>query len=271
MNDVNGNGVADAGEPLKFVGASGTDWIIRLLARPVGQRCGGYYMFDDSARTLFPDTFSFTAISNGEYDDNDFGHAHDGSYIWMEIVSVAGPAGAKFGFWEQGATEPTASFETNQPAGNFQFVLSEGFDFSGEDPFGHIHGRAWTANKPGDYFVGMRLVDRSTNRPAGGPWHTPSPVYTYHFKAGPSFQPTGQLISGTGYVLTWKSEMGYWTGSPTQTGVSFGIERATLLSPPNWENIGTVVGTTAGTVSFTDPSPPAGPVFYRLKYQWATP
>lgn len=270
--DTNGNSQPDAGEPLRFVGDSGTSKTFHLLARPVGQRCGGYYMLDERPRTLFPnDAFSFIAKSNGEYDADTAGHAHSGAYIWMEIVSVSGPPGAKFGFWEEGYTSPTVSFDTNQPTGNFQFVLSEGFDFAGEDPFGHIHGRAWTADKPGEYLIGMRLVDLSTNRPGGGPWHTPSQVYTYRFSAGPSFQPAGQLIPGTGYVLTWKSEMGHWTNDVLQSGVSFGVERATSLSPANWQNIGTVLGTTAATISFTDPSPPPGPVLYRLKYQWSTP
>jgi len=278
--DTNGNHQPDAGEPLQFVGESGTSKTYHLLARPVGQRptqrCGGYYMLDERPRTLFPaDAFSFTAISDGQFDANTAGHAHTGAYLWMEIVSVTGPAGAHFGFWEENWSAshdtPSTSFTTNQPTGNFRFLLSEGFDDATEDPFGHIHGRSWTADQPGEYYLGMRIVDLSTTGPGGGAWHTPSQVYVYHFSAGPRFQPTGKMIAGTGYVLTWPSQMGHWNGDLTQTGISFAVERTDSLSSPNWQTIGTILGTTADTVSFTDATPPTGRGFYRLRYLWATP
>lgn len=276
--DANGNHLPDAGEALQFVGENGTAKIFHLLPRPTGQhpaqRCGGYYMLDERPRTLFPnDAFSFTAISDGQYDANTTGHAHTGAWIWMEIVSVSGPAGAHFGFWDENWSAfndtPSVSFATGQPTGNYQFVLGEGFDDAAEDPFGHIHGRSWTADKPGDYYVAMRLVDLSTTGPGGGPWHAPSQIYIYHFQAGPDFKPAAQLVAGTGYVLTWASQMGIYTG---QTGIVFNIERSTgSLSPSGWQNIGSVTGTTGATSTFTDPTPPAGKAFYRLSYSWSTP
>jgi hypothetical protein len=281
ITDTNGNHLPDPGEPLQFVGANGTDKIIHLLARPAGfrpqQRCGGYYMLDERPRTLFPlDAFSFTALSDGQIETAAPQHAHTGAFLWLEIVSVSGPPGAHFGFWEENWSQffdtPTVSFATNQPTGSYRFVLSEGFDDAAEDPQGHIHGRSWTADQPGDYFIGFRLVDLSTTGPGGGSWHPPSPVYFYHFQAGPSFQPAGQLVPGTGYVLTWPSQMGIWNGdAPAQTGVVFTVERATTLSPSNWQPLGSVAGTTAATATFTDPAPPAGRAFYRLNYLWATP
>lgn len=274
FQDMNGNGVADAGEPLRFVGDSGAGKIFHLLARPIGQPCGGRYMLGDQPRTLFPnDVFSFVVLSDGQVEAEAPDHPLTGAYVWMEIVSVQGPAGAKFGFWEEGTSSgpaPTASFVTNQPTGNYRFVLSEGTDDSDQDPAGHIHGRSWTADKPGDYAIGFRLVDLSTSGPGGGSWHTPSPVYTFHFQAGPSFQPTVKKVSNT-YMLTWPSQMGYWTTDAQQTGVSFVILRSTSLAPQSWAPIGTVVGTTANTATFTDTSPPNGQAFYRLSYQWSTP
>ncbi|MCX6977578.1 MAG: hypothetical protein NTX04_06500 [Verrucomicrobia bacterium] len=283
--DTNGNGVADAGEPLRLVGATGTTKLFHLLARPVGQRpvqrCGGYYMLDERPRTLFPgDAFSFTALSDGQYDASTVGHAHTGSWIWMEITSVSGPVGAHFGYWESNwsATHdtPAKSFATNQPTSgpsidDNKFVLSEGVDDVSEDPFGHIHGRAWTADKPGDYYIGFTLYDLSTSGPNGGPWHAPSQTYIYHFQAGPSFQPAIQRVPNTGNVLTWPSLMGYWTTDLSQTGVVFSIERSTTLTNPVWQSIGTVTGTTGATATFTDSAPPADKVFYRLNYLWATP
>jgi hypothetical protein len=50
---------------------------------------------------------------------------------------------------------------------------------------------------------------------------------------------------------------------PSVTGVSFTVSRSTDLSVNGWSNIGTVPGT-AGTASFTDPTPPAGKAFYRI-------
>lgn len=278
--DTNGNGQPDAGEPLKILGTDGTAKIFHLLARPVGQRptqrCGGYYMLDEKPRTLFPlDSFTFTAASDGQYDLNTAGHAHTGAWIWMEIASVTGPTGAHFGFWEEDWSAshdtPTVSFTANQPTGAYQFVLSEGTDFVSEDPFGHIHSRSWTADKPGDYLIGFRLVDRSTSGPGGGPWHPPSQVYYYHFKAGPDFLPVIQAGANGSRVLTWPSQLGYWTDDAAQTGVSFTVERSTTFAAGSWQGIGTVVGTTANTATFTDPTPPAGKAFYRLRYLWSTP
>ncbi len=278
--DTNGNGQPNAGEPLQFIGANGGGKIFHLLPRPFGQRpvqrCGGYYMLDERPRTLFPeDSFSFTTVSDGQYDANTTGHAHTGAWIWMEIVSVSGPAGASFGFWEENRSffsdTPTKSFAANQPTENYRFVLSEGIDDAGEDPFGHIHGRSWTADKPGDYTIGFRLVDLSTSGPGGGPWHAPSQVYTFRFRAGPSFQPAVEKIPGTGCVLTWPSQMGYYAADASQTGIVFTIQRATSLAPTSWTTIGTVTGTTAATATFTDPTPPAAGAFYRLQWQWSTP
>jgi hypothetical protein len=275
--DTNGNGQPNAGEPLQFIGPNGSGKIFHLLARPTGQRptqrCGGYYMLDERPRTLFPnDSFSFITVSDGQYDANTTGHAHTGAWIWMEIVSVSGPSGGNFGFWEEDWSAsndtPSRSFPANQPTGNYRFILSEGFDDVGEDPFGHIHGRSWTADKPGTYIVGFRLVDLSTNGPGGGPWHTPSQIYYFNFQAGPSFQHTMQR-SGNSAILTWPSQLGYYAADTAQTGIVFTVQRTTSLSPATWTNIGTVTGTTANTATFTDPSPPTGNAFYRLRWNWS--
>lgn len=275
--DTNANGEPDAGEPLAILGADPSTHVFHLLARPAGfrpsQKCGGYYMLDDSARTLFPnDVFSFTALSSGIEESASDGHAHAGAYIWLEITAVTGPPGARFGFWEAGrattADTPTRSFTTGQPTGDFAFPISTGTDAEGEDPFGHIHHRAWTVDKPGDYQVSVRLVDRSTNARDGQPWHTPSQVFKLHFKAGPEFQPSMKRLQGGGCVLTWPSQMGIW--EPSQTGIVFQILRSTDPAQ-GWSPIGSVTGTSADTVSFTDPEPPSGKAFYRLAYDWTSP
>jgi hypothetical protein len=270
-----------AGQPLVLLPGGIVNKTFHLLARPTGYRttapfqyCGGYYSLDERPRTLFPaDSFSFTALSDGQIEAAAPLHAHTGARIWMEIVSVSGPPGATFGFWESNWSasndSPSSVFATNQPVGeNNLFILSESFfDDAGEDPQGHIHGRAWSADQPGTYLVGFRLVDLSANRPGGLPWHTPSQIYYFRFEAGPSFQPVVQRVGAT-CKLTWSSQMGT-SDLFSQPGIPFTIERATMLNPPNWQPIGTVTGTTGATATFTDSTPPAGKAFYRLNYNWA--
>lgn len=313
VQDTNGNGQPDAGEPLAFApagsaagdfttGGDGTGKTYHLCPRPFGyrptQRCGGYYVLDENARTLFPaDSFSFIVLSDGSYTGVvDPGHAHGGAWLWMEIVSVTGPEGGQFGFWDADTSRyndtPTVTFFANQPIStrtptdlpsptpiyypfttypSNRFILSEGYNAAGEDPAGHIHERSWTATKPGDYYVGMRLIDLSTNGPStGGRWHSPSQIYTYHFQAGPSFKPTVQWGAGNKMTMTWPSLMGTNNGL-SQPGIAFQIERATSLSPANWTVIGTVTGTTAATATFTDNNPPAGQAYYRRKFTWSVP
>lgn len=274
------NGLPDSGEPLQFSGSNGTDRIFHLLPRPLGfrpvQRCGGYFMLDERPRTLYPnDAFSFVALSDGQYDLAAPNHAHTGSWIWCEITSVIGPVGGSFGFWDQDRSlyydTPSVVMSANQPTGNPRFILSEGADTFEDDPSGHIHGRSWTSDRPGDYYVSFRLVDLSTTGPDGGPWHSPSQIYTFHFKAGPDFQPKGQRVGGA-YLLTWASEMGIWDArAPAETGIVFSILRSTTLDPGTWSPIGTVTGTTAATITFTDTSPPTAKAFYKLAYNWSTP
>lgn len=59
------------------------------------------------------------------------------------------------------------------------------------------------------------------------------------------------VTRGSGGLLEW----------PSTTGVNFSVQRSTTLGA--WTTIATVPGT-AGTASFTDPSPPAGSAFYRI-------
>jgi hypothetical protein len=272
--DLDANGVADAGEPLRFVDTTPVGKIFRLLPRPVGQVCGAYYMLDESARTLYPtDAFSIIALSNGDYEELGEFHAHTGAWIWAEITQVRGPAGANFGFWESyhasNSDTPSVSFSTQEETTSHAFVISEGIDDELEDPSGHIHGRAWTADRPGDYFVSIRLVDLSSSGPGGGPWHLPSETYIFHFKAGPDFQPVSARVPGVGQVLTWPSQMGIW--DPYQKGIEFTVERSTSLHGDEWQPIGRVVGGIEDRATFIDPTPPAQKAFYRLSYGWSRP
>lgn len=53
---------------------------------------------------------------------------------------------------------------------------------------------------------------------------------------------------------------------PSATGLTFLVQRSQTLAAGSWTTVGTVPGT-AGTASFTDPSPPAGTAFYKVLLQ----
>jgi hypothetical protein len=106
-----------------------------------------------------------------------------GSYIRARILSVTGPADGAFAFWENGATNPTISL-VNGESGTNSFNVTQTDGSPGADPFGHIHGRRFTATKPGIYTVAFQAFDASTNGTGGGPIHTPSEIIEVNFQAG---------------------------------------------------------------------------------------
>jgi hypothetical protein len=73
----------------------------------------------------------------------------------IELVEVTGPQGGTFSFWEAGSTTPTWSRPTgwsaSQSTAPFFQVLLNGSD--------HVHGRAFSADKPGTYHITFRAVD----------------------------------------------------------------------------------------------------------------
>lgn len=143
-----------------------------------GSQYAGYYSFDQSPRDIYPeDYFSFTALS---VDDND--QMLLGSKIWISMSLISGPTGGNFAFWEAGAMSPTHLFPSDGSGGSFDFVLSQwasaGVPDAAQDPWGHIHNRAFTADTPGDYYVQFSLYDSQGQL-------DPSSNYSFHFVAVP--------------------------------------------------------------------------------------
>jgi hypothetical protein len=71
----------------------------------------------------------------------------------VELIAVDGPEGAMFSFWEHKSTTPTWSRmtgwrQTTTDRPSFLVALNSQ---------GHIHGRAFTTNRPGDYTVVFRV------------------------------------------------------------------------------------------------------------------
>lgn len=129
---------------------------------------------------------TFTAAAN---DGSAESPAAAGARIGLKIVAVDGPRGGHWAFWETGVDDEygnsiTFSYASGTTNGTNVIILSENTGQPGADPYGHIHGRAFTADVPGLYTVWTQLVDVSRNGPGGGPLHTPSRLYRYYFQAG---------------------------------------------------------------------------------------
>jgi hypothetical protein len=106
-----------------------------------------------------------------------------GSYIQFRMSCLEGPEGGLFNFWESTGATPALSLAPGD-AGTNLVRLSESDGSPGSDPYGHIHGRRFTATKTGIYKVGFTAVDTSTNGAGGGPIHTPSEELPVWFQAG---------------------------------------------------------------------------------------
>lgn len=154
-----------------FLAESGYASIMTLRTNPPTV---GYYMGGPT----------FTAAQG---DGTEGPPAASGAQIWLVVRAVEGPPGGHWSFWEAGPDEDygtslTFSYATGTTNGTNAFILSQN-EFA-PDPFGHIHGRAFTADKPGLYSVWMQIVDRSQNGPGGGSLHAPSRIYRFYFQAG---------------------------------------------------------------------------------------
>jgi hypothetical protein len=79
-------------------------------------------------------------------------HQAPGANPRIEIVSVQGPAGGNFAFWEVEENSPTWML----PAGWIGTGAAFPVIFKGDS---HAHGRAFTMDKPGTYTVTIRAVD----------------------------------------------------------------------------------------------------------------
>lgn len=127
-------------------------------------------------------TFTGLAATEAHAGPEDFAAAL-GTKIHAQLVAVAGPAGGVFSFWETGATTPTISL-TSGTTGTNTWQVSENDGSPGSDPYGHFHGRRFTATTPGIYTVSFRAFDFSTNGMGGGPIHPPSSIVQVYFQAG---------------------------------------------------------------------------------------
>ncbi|MSU20188.1 MAG: hypothetical protein EXS30_02190 [Pedosphaera sp.] len=176
-----------------------------------------------------------------------------GSVIRAQLASVDGPPGGSFGFWDAGATNPTIGLMSGQTGTNM-WRLTESDGSPGSDPYGHFHGRRFTATKPGLYTVSFRVFDTSSNGASGGPIHTPSEALPIYFQAGLTI--TSLMRTGNVATVTYGSI----------TNQRFSLEyTADLLSPNSWTAVGAPVTGTDLLQSQQDTNITGVARFYRVK------
>ncbi|MCX6882006.1 MAG: hypothetical protein NTV12_05775 [Verrucomicrobia bacterium] len=150
-----------------------------------------------------------TTVANGGPAAN---AAAPGSFLRAEIVSVTGPVGSSFGFWEKGSLTPTYSIPSGTLDGHFTYDLSDavlGAGAVGADPFGHIHDRRFTVDMEGEYTVGFRAFDTSVNGLSGQAIHTPSEILLIGFTGTLVPEPSTfglAFVGATLMSLVWRAK-----------------------------------------------------------------
>jgi hypothetical protein len=214
---------------------------------------------------FFDGNITLTALHSVDaFGDPVVGGPAPGAFLVAEIVSVAGPDGASFGFWETNsvAGTPTFSIPTGTTPTGARFELSEaalGAGAPGGDAFGHIHGRRFTVTKPGIYTVGFRAFDLSTNGVNGGPIHAPSDVLLVNFQANYNIK-----------SISWANGVAQITVG-TAVGSLFTLQSNTNLANADlWTDVTQVVGNDTFQI-MSDDAAGNGPKFYRVRAEAMAP
>jgi len=116
------------------------------------------------------------------------GAAALGTVIQLKLLSVQGPAGARFAFWE---TKSDGTYGTNltwsvpvPSSGDTNLIrLTQAANTPTNDPYGYIPNRVFGFTKPGLYKLTWQLVDTSTNGPGGTALDLPSAPFTLYYQA----------------------------------------------------------------------------------------
>lgn len=205
-----------------------------LLHVPKGEPFSGFL-------PLFPGGFFATELtfSSGE-NELDFAA---GALPRVELVAVVGPGGASLAFWEVGSTAPTFARPTGWSAAEGDrpsFAVYE--DASG---YGHLHGRAFTVDQPGDYQVVFRAIDETSAFAPSAP-----KIVTLRAQTAP--QLAIQIEAGE-IRLRFTSRV----------NLSYDLQVSTTLSDNDWTTINFADGTGADH-EFSDALADRPRVFYRL-------
>lgn len=182
-----------------------------------------------------------------------------GTYIELRFVSLQGPAGGALAIWDENINplQPTPLFTipVGATTGTNRFNLSEGDPLDPDsDPYGHIHGRRFTLNKPGLYTLGLQLLDTASNGAGGAPVQTPSVITYFYLQAGltlSNFSKSNNVATARFGLPGFKNYVLETSLTPTST---------------NWTTITTITGTDHSELRWvTDPNASAPTRFYRLR------
>jgi hypothetical protein len=206
---------------------------------------------------------TFTSLSGSPFTGGPATNAAlPGSQLRLRFVSVNGPAGGSFGVWdvdgfnydENEAETLTFSLPVGTTNGTNTILLSENNGEAGADPFGHIHGRHYSAAQPGLYVVGLQIIDTSENGPGGGPVHAPSAIFPMYFQAG--FTVDSFLLSSNETVFTFGA----------QSGRTYYLEATTNLSAATvWTNVDGSLSGNNRLRTLADPGANGERKFYRVR------
>jgi hypothetical protein len=146
----------------------------------------------------FQGNITLTALATtAEHGGPDPNASAPGSFLQFSMAVLEGPNDGSFGFWESTGSTPALGLLPGESSTNL-FRLTESDGSPGSDPYGHFHGRRFTATKEGIYKVAFRVFDTSTNGVNGGPIHAPSDALAVYFQAGINIA----SITRTGMVAT---------------------------------------------------------------------
>ena len=201
--------------------------------------------------------WSPTAIGTGF-----FNAPAPGTQARLRFVTVSGPPESSFGVWdvpgfndeEASATSLTFSIPVGTINGTQSILLSQNGGEPDADPFGHIHGRAFSAPRPGLYVVMLQGYDASNNGANGNPVHAASETLPMYFQAGTTIAEISRTEATT--TLTFATALGrtYYVQATTN-----------LTSSASWQDI---VGPLAGgnrLETATDSDTDSAVRFYRLR------
>ena len=168
----------------------------------------------------------------------------DGSLARVELLSVSGPEGGSFSFWEVGATAPTWTRATGwtATAGDRPAIVV----YEDGGGHGHIHGRALSFTRPGAYTAVFRAIDDSSAR-------TPSQPYAVTFEVLATPQLAIRVESGVA-KLSFAS----------RADLTYDLQVSTDLSVWTTVSAYQFVAGTGSLIELDDPLADRPRVFYRL-------
>jgi hypothetical protein len=207
------------------------------------------------------DVLTFTALPGTELNGGPIGptpgHAAFGSRLAVQVVSVTGPPGGSFAFWEGDGESDLGAITFSVPVGTTNgsnyFVISQNFGVPNTDPYGHIHGREFTTTLPGTYLVWFRIIDISTNGTGGGPIQSPSDVFPIRFDAGIRIE----------NLQLFTNRASAYFRSPT--AINNSLEATSSVESGSWQ---TVAGPLRGNNNLqflTETNAPVGNRYYRIR------